>query len=45
MAAGIVFDRVLIDVISTVFGVPLRQLILAAGFAPVLLPARRLALS
>ena len=26
-----------IDVVSTVFGLPIRQLLLAAGFAPVLL--------
>lgn len=33
-----VVSRIALDVVSTVFGLPLRQLLLAAGFAPLLLP-------
>ena len=37
----VVLARVAVDLVSTLFGLPLRQIALAARFAPVLWPMRR----
>ena len=38
---GVVLARVAVDLVSTLFGLPLRQIALAVPFAPVLWPMRR----